>query len=192
MDIDSVTLDRALHVLGDLLADRDLHHEVVAIGGGSLLLLGQVDMTTKDLDLVAVVEAGQFISAIPMPHSLLEAAEEVGKALQLGSNWLNVGPASLLDFGLPPGFETRMHTRRYKGLTIHLASRFDQICFKLYASVDHGRRSKHFNDLIALRPTHDELVTAKDWSITHDVSEAFAQELDNAITTLENSYDDQP
>ncbi len=97
---------------------------------------------------------------------------------------MNVGPASLLNLGLPTGFETRMHTKHYKGLTIHLASRFDQICFKLYASVDHGPRSKHFTDIIALRPTYDELLTAKEWSITHDVSETFAQELDNAITAL--------
>lgn len=97
MDIDSVTLDNALNVLGHMLADRGLHHEVVAIGGGSLLLLGQVIRTTKDLDLVAVVDKGRFISATPMPHSLLEAAEEVGRALDLGSNWLNVGPASLLE-----------------------------------------------------------------------------------------------
>lgn len=189
MDIDSVTLDRALNVLGHLLADRGQYHEVVAIGGGSLLLLGQVNRTTNDLDLVAVVDAGRFVSAIPMPQSLLEAAEEVGKALELGSNWLNVGPASLLDFGLPTGFEARMHTKHYEGLTVHLASRFDQICFKLYASVDHGPRSKHFADLTELRPTRDELLAAKSWIITHDASETFAHELDNAIAALESSHD---
>lgn len=192
MNLDSVTLEQALSILGQLLTDRGLHHEVVAIRGGSLLLLRLIDRSTKDLYLVAVVDSGQLSSANPMPQSLLQAAEEVGTALELGINWLNVGPASLFDLGLPVGFETRMHTRRYGGLTIHLAGRFDQICFKLYASVDQGPRSKHFADLIALHPTREELSAAKEWSITHDTSEIFASELDNAIMALENPRDNNP
>jgi hypothetical protein len=137
-------------VLGQLLADKSHYYEIVAIGGGSLLLLRQIERTTKDLDLVALIKNGQFVSADPLPQVLLQAAEEVGKALELRKDWLNIGPAALLKMGLPPGFMNRMHTRHYKGLTIHLADRFDQIFFKLYASVDQGPRSKHFADLNAI------------------------------------------
>ena len=181
MSIDSATLEEALMVLGQLLADRDLYYEIVAIGGGSLLLLRQIERTTKDLDLVALVENGQLVSADPLPQILLKAAVDVGKALELGSDWLNIGPASLFKMGLPDGFMKRMHTRHYKGLTIHLADRFDQICFKLYASVDQGPQSKHFADLITLKPSIDELVQAKSWCISHDVSEIFEIEIDKAL-----------
>jgi hypothetical protein len=184
MDINLLRLEEALVILGQLLADREQHFEIVAIGGGSLLLLGQIERPTRDLDLVALVEKGQLVSANPLPQVLMQAAEEVGKALELGKDWLNIGPASLLKWGLPLGFMDRMHTRRYKGLTIHLADRFDQICFKLYASVDQGPESKHFADLIRLNPSIDELKKAKSWCITHDVSEAFETEINNVLETV--------
>lgn len=187
MQIDSINLEEALIALGQLLADRNHYYEIVAIGGGSLLLLKQIERTTKDLDLVALVKHGQFVSADPLPHGLLQAAQEVGKALELGKDWLNVGPASLLNMGLPPGFMSRMHTRHYKGLTIHLADRFDQICFKLYASVDQGPKSKHFADLIILKPSPIELEQAKRWCISHDVSEIFESEIDKAMESINAS-----
>lgn len=184
MEINFTSLEEALIVLGQLLADRGEYHEIVAIGGGSLLLLGQITRTTRDLDLVALIKNKEFISANPLPQSLFQAAEEVGRALELGKDWLNIGPASLLDMGLPEGFMNRMHTRHYKGLTIHLADRFDQIFFKLYASVDQGPQSKHFADLLALKPTSEELSQAKSWCITHDVSEVFEFEINQAISEI--------
>jgi hypothetical protein len=181
MEIDSASLEGALVVLGQLLEDRGCAYEIVAIGGGSLLLLGLVERTTKDLDLVALIEEGRFISAEPLPQALLQAAEEVGKALELGRDWLNSGPKGLLDAGLPAGFMERMHVRYYKGLTIHLADRFDQICFKLYASVDQGPQSKHFADLMHLKPSIDELRQARSWCTTQDLSEVFAGNLNAAL-----------
>lgn len=86
--------------------------------------------------------------------------------------------------GLPKGFLDRVHTYHYKGLTLYLADRFDQICFKLYASVDQGPQSKHFADLITLKPTLKELEEAKNWCHSHDVSENFALELDKALEAI--------
>jgi uncharacterized nucleotidyltransferase DUF6036 len=184
MNLDATTLEHALEMLGQVLADREQHYEVVAIGGGSLLLLKQMDRMTKDLDLVALVQADQFISADPLPGHLLVAIEEVALALQLRKDWVNPGPTSLLELGLPQGFKDRIHTRQYGALTIHFAGRFDQICFKLYASVDHGPKSKHFADLKQLLPNLKELQMAKQWCITHDISPAFATMLDQAIAAL--------
>ncbi len=184
MEINFTNLEEALVVLGQLLADRGHYHEIVAIGGGSLLLLRQISRTTKDLDLVALVKNGQFVSAKPLPQNLLQAAEEVGLALDLGRDWLNAGPASLLNMGLPQGFMDRLHTRYYGGLTLHLADRFDQIFFKLYASVDQGPRSKHFADLIALKPSTEELVQAKSWCTSHDVSENFESMINQVIKSI--------
>lgn len=187
MEIDSTSLEEALSVLGQLLTDRGHFYEIVAIGGGSLLLLGQIERTTKDLDVVALIKNNQLISAEPLPQSLFQAAEEVGKALELRKDWLNTGPASLLNMGLPSGFMDRMHTRQYKGLIIHLADRFDQIFFKLYASVDQSPHSKHFADLIALKPTRAELEMAKSWCISHDVSEGFESEINKALENINAS-----
>lgn len=182
--LNSISLQKALTVLGDILLDRQLHFEVVAIGGGGLLLLGMIARSTKDVDLVALVENDDFVSAKHLPPPLLEAIAEVGLALNLGKNWINAGPSDLLTMGLPEGFVDRMHTQQYGGLTLHLAGRFDQICFKLYASVDQGPGSKHFADLKMLHPTHAELKSAAKWCQTQDVSESFAEDLSEVLHTF--------
>lgn len=44
--------DRALGTLGALLAERGLHYELYAVGGGALQLLGLIVRPTKDIDLL--------------------------------------------------------------------------------------------------------------------------------------------
>ena len=184
MELDFLNLEQVLELLGQLLADRGFHYEVVAIGGGSLVLLGLIERATKDLDLVALVHEDRLIAANPLPLNLRQASEEVGKALGLGQDWLNIGPASLLELGLPHGFKNRLHTIQYGGLILHLAGRFDQICFKLYATVDQGAESKHFVDLKSLNPSSEELEAARRWCVTHDVSREFARELEQALVAF--------
>lgn len=183
-DFDSMALHQALTVLGDVLSDRKHHFEVVAIGGGGLLLLGMITRSTKDVDLIALVDRGNLVSAKYLPTPLLEAIAEVGLALRLGENWINTGPSDLFLMGLPEGFLGRMNTYHYGGLTLHLAGRFDQICFKLYAAVDQGPQSKHFADLKSLEPSQGELEIAANWCKTHDVSEEFASTLSEALVVL--------
>jgi hypothetical protein len=149
-----------------------------------LLLIGLMIRTTNDLDLVALVDKGEFISAKPLPNPLVQAIEEVAIAFDMSKDWINIGPSDLLTFGLPHGFKNRMSTIRYGGLTIHLAGRFDQICFKLYAAVDHGPTSKHYADLKYLKPDKNELEEAKKWCITHDPSEPFFTELEAVVKEL--------
>jgi hypothetical protein len=69
------------------------------------------------------------------------------------------------------------------GLTVHFASRLDQIHFKLYALVDQGV-GKHEQDLRALHPTTDELIQAARWTRTHDPSVGFREMLDEALRYL--------
>jgi hypothetical protein len=61
--------------------------------------------------------------------------------------------------------------------------RYDQIHFKLYAAVDQGA-GKHLDDLLALKPTSDELENAARWTMTHDVSEGFKQNLKSLLNYL--------
>jgi len=164
---------RALRTLGELLASRGHHFELVAIGGSSLLLLDLAVRPTADVDVVALVEEGVYRAARPLPAVLDEAQAEVGVALGLGNQWLNPGPTDLLTFGLPEGFTERVETLEFAGLTVHLASRLDQISFKLYAAVDQGHRSKHFADLKLLEPTVAELALAARWVLQQDPSQGF-------------------
>jgi hypothetical protein len=178
------SLDLALSAVGDLLEDRKQHVEVVAIGGGGLLLLGLIERATKDLDLVGLKLGDQIVKPHPFPEVLAEAADEVAKLMKLSPRWLNAGPASMLDLGLPAGFLERMARREYGGVVVHLASRYDQICFKLYAAADDSPRGKHFADLKQLTPTSDELRSAAAWALTHDFSEGFRQILDQVLLAL--------
>lgn len=182
--MDSNTLNGALEVLGSYLSDKGLKYELAAIGGGALLLLGRIIRPTRDLDIVALMNGNELISAHPLPAPLLAAIKEVGSALKLPEDWINSAPADLWKMGLPEGFQDRLDPIYYSGLTLYCGSRFDQICFKLYASVYQGPDSKHFEDLKRLQPTQEELDKAGIWCKTHDVSQEFSIHLAEALRQL--------
>jgi hypothetical protein len=182
-------LENALEALGALLASRGHTAEIAVIGGGSLLLMGLIQRATKDLDVVAVVEQGAMRRGEPLPAPVVEAVEDVARAMGLAKDWLNPGPSDLFTYGLPAGFRDRVHTRTYSSLIVHFADRIDQIHFKLYAVVDQGPKSKHFADLLRLSPTEQELAAAAAWCITHDPSDGFAMMLAQALAELEKSLD---
>jgi hypothetical protein len=179
--INPTTLHEALATLGELLQRRGVGYDIAVIGGSGLLLLGLIERTTMDVDVVALVRDGELVSAQPLPEHLRTAALDVGRALALGPGWLNAGPTALLDFGLPRGFLRRCQVRRYGELVVHFASRIDQVHFKLYAASDQGPRSKHVTDLRALSPTTLELISAAKWCRTQDPSDAFRESLHKAL-----------
>ena len=76
-------LEAALATLGEVLADREVSFDLALIGGGALLLLGAIERPTKDLDIVARVEAGDLVQATPLPPILMEAVSDVAGALGL-------------------------------------------------------------------------------------------------------------
>lgn len=169
-------LEEALTLLGAVLSDRGHHFAVVAVGGAGLQLIGIIDRPTRDIDLVALIEGDQLVSpGRDLPATLAEAVADVARVLDLDSTWMNSGPASLLDLGLPDGFRARLERRAYGGLELSLASRFDQIHFKLYAAADDAPGGKHHVDLKRLRPSAEELRVAAAWAKTHDVSNDFAR-----------------
>jgi hypothetical protein len=185
-------LEEALAALGELLAERGEPCELLVVGGGSLLLLGLVDRPTADIDIVGQATPLGYAKLVELPAFLATAAGEVGDALGLGFRWLNTGPAGLVDFGLPPGLKDRVEVRRYGALTLHIPAREDLIAFKLYAAVDLGERSKHFQDLQAMTPTADELLAAARWTRTHDPSPGYLGELRRVLALLDVEFDDAP
>jgi hypothetical protein len=121
---------------------------------------------------------------------LQEAVADVASTLGLADDWLNGGPTSLLEFGLPSGFVGRAERRTFGALTVHVAARTDQICFKFYAAVDQGPRSKHVQDLTQLAPTAAELKAAAVWAQTHDASDAFRLMCDQVLLAFGVEEDD--
>ncbi|MBA2254044.1 MAG: hypothetical protein H0W07_02870 [Chloroflexi bacterium] len=107
-------LETALRALGEVLEARGLHYEVVLIGGGNLILRGLVTRpTTKDLDLLGEWTADGVKPMRPMPEPLSVAIIDVARTYGLASEWVNLGPESLLDLGLPDGFLGRLERHDY-------------------------------------------------------------------------------
>ena len=136
---------------------------VVVCGGTALAVLGLVDRTTKDVDVLAFVrEMGDetvLEKAEPMPDWLDEAAARVGRDFSLPTGWFNAGPTGQLDLGLPEGCIGRLVPIRYgDALEVLYLHRIDQIHFKLFAAVDRG--GYHTQDLLGLEPTEAEMTAA--------------------------------
>jgi hypothetical protein len=184
--MDRTGLERALGTLGDVITFRGQGYEIVLVGGGDLVLRGVVSRATRDADIVGQrLGDGRIVPLRRLPDGLAKAVVEVADAHDLAPDWLNVGPESLLELGLPAGFEDRLTARHYGGLTVWLAGVYDLICFKLYAAADHWpSRDRHLDDLRTLRPTEADLLSAARWSMTHDPSPAFRSQLAAVLAHL--------
>lgn len=186
--------ERALHAVGDLLAYEGEEAAIVIIGGSALILLGIVERATVDVDILAIGRQEEGRLRIrppdPLPQPLQRAIERVAEDFGLPPNWLNTTAGLQWQTGLPPGLETRIEWREYAGLSVGLASRYDLIFFKLYAAADDlGPDSVHYQDLLALDPTREELRAAASWIASQDVSRAFRDILDEVVTRVEQDLD---
>jgi hypothetical protein len=155
---------------------------IVVCGGSSLIATGLTNRTTKDVDIVAMLDPSKnIVEAQPLPEALVRAADKVAAAMNLPGHWLNNGPRSIVNprlpnFGLPEGFLRRIKKYTYgTKLNVYFLAREDQICFKLFASVDLSEPSRHLDDLNALSPTDDELYAASQWVKIQDPSESFME-----------------
>ncbi len=183
-------VENILGALGDQLEGLlDKPVELLICGGSALNILGLGQRATEDVDVLAYVKRDEegkvsFVRADPLGTELNEAAKRVARDFNLPGNWFNPGPASAVDFGLPDGLMGRVITRQYgQKMIIHFLGRYDQIHFKLYAAVDQGA-GKHLDDLLALKPTSEEIESAARWSMTHDVSEGYKQNLRALLSYL--------
>jgi hypothetical protein len=178
----STAADQLLYALDEQLAAHSESYTLAVVGGSALLALDLISRPTRDVDILAIVENHELVSAQPLPAALLAAARTVARDFGLPDEWLNPGPTSLLDLGLPDGFYERAQHRIYgPGLEILFASRLDQIHLKLYATVDQGA-GKHLDDLEALRPIGQELLDAARWSRSHDPSEGYLSVLKQVLS----------
>jgi hypothetical protein len=171
--IDKKNIERIFTALDrQILAAGGSPISLVVCGGTALAALGLVSRTTKDVDLLGTLERGEVRKLGHFPDWLSEAAARVAADFDLAADWLNLGPESQLDTGLPAGFSDRLVKKNYgQQLTVFFVSRFDQVHFKLYAALDRG--GYHVQDLFLLAPINDELLSACRWVLTQDVSVGF-------------------
>ena len=173
--------DELLSALGAELRRRgSAPIEICVIGGAALQAVGLVTRPTKDIDVVAMLQEEalelRLVKAFPLPDVVAAAVKAVAREFAIDSSWLNAGPADLLDHGLPDGFESRLIASTYgPNLTVHFASRLDQVCLKTYAAADLAGR--HLTDLVALAPTDDEMLFAIRWVAQQDPSDGFRSQL---------------
>ena len=182
--IDISKLNEALQLLNEQLVLTDAPAtEIVVCGGSALIATDLVPRTTQDVDIVALMKGEVLVDSEPLPDYLLAAADRVGGILNLPVDWLNNGPASQFQMGLPPGFLERLTSVVVgKKLTVHYIGRYDQIFFKTFASADRG--GYHVSDLKALNPSDEELIAAARWCMTQDTSEAFQMILKDMFKQL--------
>jgi len=184
---DQKEVELILTALGEQLEKlTDQTIELLVCGGSALNVLGLIQRATEDVDILAYVKRNEgqevfFVKAEPLSPELKMAAEKVARDFNLPDRWLNSGPTSAVDLGLPEGLMERVITKQFgPKLIIHFLGRYDQIHFKLYAAVDQGA-GKHLDDLLLLNPTSDEIEDAARWSMTHDVSEGYKQNLKDML-----------
>ncbi|MDX2019443.1 MAG: DUF6036 family nucleotidyltransferase [Deltaproteobacteria bacterium] len=171
-----MNFENALQALGQLLDEEGMVADLVLVGGGALLLQGELERPTADLDIVARVENGTLQASAPLPTALVQCVRRVGKALDLPhhprdpKDWLNAGPSYLTTMGLPEGFQGRLDRRAYGPLTIRIASRLDLVALKIFAASDpqRSRRAVDVADLKRLAPTFDEVLHALRWCMRID------------------------
>lgn len=164
--------------------------ELVVCGGAALNILGYVKRPTHDVDIVAFIKKNEsgvhsLVKADYLMPELKTAAQRVENDFNLKKDWLNVGPASVIDFGFPEGMMSRLQTHRYgNNLIIHFLSRYDQIHFKLYAALTSERRIIHVGDIIALNPTKDEINDAAVWIMTRDKALVYKHALQDLLKQI--------
>lgn len=187
-------IERGLAAVGELLAAEGVDVGIVVVGGVAMNLLGIVKRTTTDVDVLALVSSPADTRQVelappePFPEPLRRAIAIVARDFQLPDDWMNTVVGLQWQTGLPPGLESRLHWRRYGGLRVGLADRYDLIFLKLYAAADSGGPSSiHFQDLLGLRPTEPELLAAAAWVRGQDPTPEFARILEQVIAHARES-----
>jgi len=140
------------------LSRENLTFEAVVIGGAALILTGAARRTTNDVDCLAP----------EIPAAVKAAARDfalANPALELDTEWLNNGPASLTE-DLPKGWAERT-APLFEGTALRLRTlgRLDLLRTKLFAYCD---RQQDFGDCLALAPTDEELSECRTWVEARD------------------------
>ena len=186
-NLTSSWLEELLNAVGSHLEAQQTEAAIVVVGGATLSVLGIVDRTTKDVDVIAQASRDDgdnwtLIPPVPLSEALQEAVALVGRDYDLAPDWLNTDVGAQWQQGLPDSILQDTEWRRYAALWVGFAGRQTLITLKLFAAVDRGPESVHYQDLLALQPTPSELATAEEWVVGQDTSEHFPKLIQDVIT----------
>lgn len=191
----------ALRLVGELLAADGVEYAIVVVGGAAVSLLGVVDRSTSDVDILAFAtprgklepEPGSMVPPpLPLPELLQAAVRTVAADMGLDTNWLNAESALQWRTGLPKGIARRIEWTRYANLWVGIISQHDLVFLKLFAAVDsEGTRSKHYRDLIALNPSEADLLAAATWVSGQDASPVFSEVLTKVVDLVRKELQDE-
>ena len=149
MQLGQEEIQRALFRLGELLTWPDTV-EILLIGGAAGMVTGELppNRTTLDCD---VIHCAPPEAMRPVEDAAREAAREMG----LPESWLS-SQAQQLDI-LPDGWRNRRElVGEFGSLRVFAVGRADLIATKFYAN-----RAQDREDILAMRPTRDELVEVR-------------------------------
>lgn len=181
----------ALMAVGELIAADGERVAIVVVGGAAMNLLGIVQRTTSDVDVIARAfrdETGKLClqRAEPLPSVLARAIFTVARDFGLDHDWMNTVIDAQWKQGLPPSLIEDLTWKNYGGgLDVALVGRRTLIALKLHAAVDQGPASVHAQDLIALMATDVELYEAAAWVRTQDTAESWPMLVDEVIAHVQ-------
>ncbi|MBI2440710.1 MAG: hypothetical protein HYV35_04990 [Lentisphaerae bacterium] len=168
---------------------------LVVCGGSALNVFNIARRTTRDVDVLAILEQTaegiQLRYDRPLPKEFCGLVAAVGHDLGLPDDWLNMGPKDVLQvYGAPPGMTERWERREYgPSLTVYFVSRLDQVHFKLLAAADPKAKPHHFEDLAQrIKPTAEEVHAAVGWLLGRATPPWFRGNVKRVVEAL--GYDD--
>jgi hypothetical protein len=190
-NLDSSALEELLAAVGEHLEAAGEAASIVVVGGGALAVMGWIDRTTDDVDVIALAREQEgrrvLIPPEPLPEPLLDAVERVARDYGLRSDWLNTAVGLQWLTGLPHRFTEDVEWRRFGSLNVGFAGRASIIALKLFATVDQGSESVHFQDLVGLEPTDVELDDAAAWVSRQDRTEHFARFVEEEVANVRDA-----
>lgn len=167
-----------LKVINDFdnyLVRKGLQFESIIVGGAALTILKVITRMTEDVDCIDP-EIPEDIKIASV--EFIQRNPHYGLAPE---KFLNIGPISLIK-DLPEGWRSRTQVIfKGKALTFLTLSRLDLLKTKLDAMVHRGR---DMDDVIAMKPTEEELKDSIDWVLNVDGGEYWPEMVHNAFTEL--------
>jgi len=188
-DLTGKDIHQLLQAVGERLSLSQFAITLIVVGGANLNVMNVVTRTTKDVDVIAQAEGDgdelRIHSPLPFPEPLIQAIQIVARDFNIADDWMNAEVAAQWNIGMPDTILDDITWRNYSSLKVGFAGRQTIISLKLFAAVDRSPTSVHYQDLIALRPKHDELVCATDWVKSQDASEHFPSLIEDVLRHVE-------
>ncbi len=181
-------IEELLTAVGELLKAESYSCSIIVVGGASLNLLGLLERTTKDVDVVARAEekGGRkiFVQPDPLPEPLERAIAIVARDFGLPTDWMNTRVATQWPKGLPKFLFEEIEWRQFSSLEAGIVGRRTLITLKLHAAADRDADSVHYQDLLALAPTDAELEEARTLVVEQDAGIEFPHLIDEMISHI--------